>query len=171
MGPRIPSGMMEMKTGAVGSPRLRAKVQKIRGREKLLEYLSDTILRHFFEDKETLEEFVKALGGVRAKKSLKALKALYKWPDKFGRKLREQLQAIVFQQKLDARQRRLKAEAKKPQSLMKPYGKKKVKAFILGTVNVEPERDHRVVRRRASGRDLSVRRRGTEERTHLKKAN
>ena len=120
--------MLEMKRG---TERWREKVRDARGDKAILEWFTDTFLRHMFEDKESLDEFVKAFGGNRAKKAFRALKVLYKYPDKFGRRLRDVLQAIVFQQKLDARNRKLKKQPPTP-----PMALKQAKAQVGGAFKV-----------------------------------
>lgn len=97
--------------------RLKARLRKAKEREALLRYVADTVIKHYFKDA-SIEEVFKVLGGVRARKMLRALKVLYKWPKKFEKDLRGKLEATIFHKKLEARNKRLKKEGQKPPDVM-----------------------------------------------------
>lgn len=101
--------------------RLQRKLEEAKAREELLGYLSETVLKHFFTADESIDEWLKVAGGVRAKKMMRALKVLFRYPGRgsVGKRLRDALSAQFFARKLDARQKTLKAKPPNTTALMR----------------------------------------------------
>ena len=79
-----------------------------------LRYLTDAVLKHFVKDDASFEDFIKEVGGNRARAMLEAVKTLYKGREPFGRKIIERLESIRFTQKLESRNRKIKEAQKTP---------------------------------------------------------
>jgi hypothetical protein len=96
--------------------RLQRKLESAKAREELLGYLAETVLKHFFTADESIEEWLKVAGGIRARKMMRALKVLFRYPGRgsVGKRLRDALSAQFFARKLDARQKMIKAQKTPP---------------------------------------------------------
>lgn len=92
--------------------RLQRKLEAAQAREELLGYLAETVLKHFFTADESIDEWIKVAGGTRARKMMRALKVLFRYPGRgsVGKRLRDALSAQFFARKLFARQKALKAQ-------------------------------------------------------------
>lgn len=92
--------------------RLQRKLEAAKLREELLGYLAETVLKHFFTADESIDEWIKVAGGIRARKMMRALKVLFRYPGRgsVGKRLRDALSAQFFARKLDARKKMLKAQ-------------------------------------------------------------
>jgi hypothetical protein len=101
--------------------RFQRKLEEAKAREELLGYLAETVLKHFFTADESIDEWIKVAGGVRAKKMMRALKVLFRYPGRgsVGKRLRDALSAQFFARKLDARQKTLKAKPPNTTALMR----------------------------------------------------
>lgn len=99
--------------------RLQRKLEAAKGREELLGYLAESVLRHFFTADESIDEWIKVAGGIRARKMMRALKVLFRYPGRgsVGKRLRDALSAQFFARKLDARKKMLKAQPPTPPGL------------------------------------------------------
>lgn len=96
--------------------RLQRKLDAAKTREELLGYLAETVLRHFFTADESIDEWIKVAGGIRARKMMRALKVLFRYPGRgsVGKRLRDALSAQFFARKLDARKKMLRAQPQTP---------------------------------------------------------
>lgn len=92
--------------------RLQRKLEEAKVREELLGYLAETVLKHFFTADESIDEWIKVAGGIRARKVMRALKVLFRYPGRgsVGKRLRDALSAQFFARKLDARQKMIKTQ-------------------------------------------------------------
>jgi hypothetical protein len=92
--------------------RLQRKLEDARTREELLGYLADNVLRHFFATDESIAEWITIAGGSKARKMMKALKVLFRYPGRgsVGKRLRDALGAQFFARKLEQRNRMLKKQ-------------------------------------------------------------
>lgn len=96
--------------------RFQRKLEEAKAREELLGYLAETVLKHFFTADESIDEWIKVAGGIRARKMMRALKVLFRYPGRgsVGKRLRDALSAQFFARKLDARTKLLKAQPPTP---------------------------------------------------------
>lgn len=96
--------------------RFQRKLAEAKAREELLGYLAETVLKHFFAADESIDEWFKIAGGSRAKKMMRALKVLFRYPGRgsVGKRLRDALSAQFFARKLDARQKMIKTQKTPP---------------------------------------------------------
>lgn len=106
-------GPLGMKSVHSPSERLRRMLSQAQEKERLASYLADLVLRHYFEKAESLEGFIRIARGARAKKVARALRVVYRWPDRFGRRLRNQMDALLFATTLDRRTRQLRKRMKR----------------------------------------------------------